>query len=844
MRTTLKKASRNFLYRHPWQLCLAILGITLGVAVVVAIDLTLESSLQAFTRTTQALSGKATHRIVASDGGLDEKLYTALRVEHGIANLSPVINGYVVAAASKNTFKLYGIDPMIESTFQSTWQQQEEESEKGLRLMTEANTVMMSRQTAEKMGLQIDDQFTVIADTGSHNLRIIDWLPEGDAVASELLENLLITDISTAQELLGVVGNLSAIDVMIAPDKGAKLQALRKVLPTDVLFISLDNQAESLQQMTHAFAINLNAMGLLSLLVGMFLIYNTMTFLVIQRRPLIGSLRSIGVTRQQIFQLIISEALILAMIGSALGIVLGIILGQSLLHIISGTINVFYFRVDHSILILSPLQIAKGLLLGIGATLLAVLAPAWEATRLSPQHTLLRSQLESDVRRLMQSAAVVAFLFILCSLTLILFSGTNVSLGLISIFLLLFGFALLTPVVTLLLMYFLERALGRYSSIVARLPVRTVRTEISRTGIAIATLMIAVSVSIGMDLMIGSFRLTVSEWLQTSLQADLYVNLAGNTQASNKSAMDHRLQTNLAKLQGVKMLSSVLHTTLIRGQTLTKVSVFELNAQSRLGFIFKQRGEDVWDSFSQQNSIFVTEPYAYHNKTRIGDNIMLHTDQGEQSFKVIAIYADYSGDQGHLSMSRSNYAKYWPDLGFSGIGLYAQQQADIQQLEMRVKQLLKPYQSVRSEQAIFQASMQMFEQTFKITEILRLLAASIAFVGVFSALMALQFERTRQLGILRAIGMTPMQIGRIISIETGLMGLIAGLFAVPVGLIMAYVLIFVVYQRSFGWTMAFHFDALVIFQALLLALFAALLAGVLPALKMAQTKPAEALRSE
>lgn len=276
--------------------------------------------------------------------------------------------------------------------------------------------------------------------------------------------------------------------------------------------------------------------------------------------------------------------------------------------------------------------------------------------------------------------------------------------------------------------------------------------------------------------------------------------------------------------------------------------MFELNAQSKLGFIFKhkkQSREDVWDAFNQQhNNIFVTEPYAYHNNTKLGDKILLRTGQGDLAFKVVAIYADYSGDQGHLAMSRSNYKKYWPDIGFSGIGIYIKQMADIQQLEKQVKQLLKPYQSVRSEQAIFQASMQMFEQTFKITEILRLLAASIAFVGVFSALMALQFERTRQLGILRAIGMTPIQIGRIISIETGLMGMIAGLCAVPVGFVMAYVLIFVVYQRSFGWTMAFHFDVLVIVQAILLAVIAALLAGVLPALKMAHTKPAEALRSE
>ncbi|MBT3813256.1 MAG: FtsX-like permease family protein, partial [Gammaproteobacteria bacterium] len=426
MSSILKKASRNFLYRHPWQLCLAILGITLGVAVVVAIDLTLESSLQTFTQTAQALSGKASHRIVASDGGLDEKLYTALRVEHGIQNLSPVINSYAVSVTPpESTFKLYGIDPMTESSFQSAWQQQEGTGN-GLRLISEPNTVLMSRQTAKKMGLQIDDQLTVMTDTGAHDLRIIDWLPEDDAGASELLENLLITDIATALELLGLVGKLSAIDVLIAPDQGAKLQDLRNALPADVLLMSLDNQVESLQQMTHAFTINLNAMGLLSLLVGMFLIYNTMTFLVIQRRALIGSLRSIGVTRQQIFQLIISEALVLAIIGTALGILLGIILGQSLLHIISGTINAFFFRIEYSTLILSPLQIAKGILLGIGATLLAVLAPAWEATRQSPQHALLRSQLESGVRRLMRSVIMVALLFILCSFMLILLSGTNV----------------------------------------------------------------------------------------------------------------------------------------------------------------------------------------------------------------------------------------------------------------------------------------------------------------------------------------------------------------------------------------------------------------------------------
>jgi putative ABC transport system permease protein len=222
----------------------------------------------------------------------------------------------------------------------------------------------------------------------------------------------------------------------------------------------------------------------------------------------------------------------------------------------------------------------------------------------------------------------------------------------------------------------------------------------------------------------------------------------------------------------------------------------------------------------------------------------VRADQSELPFEVIGIYADYSGDQGHLAMSRQNYQRYWPDLGYSGIGVYAREGTDIKQLESRISKLLTAQQSVKSNQEIYKASMIVFEQTFTITETLRWLSAAIAFVGVFSALMALQFERTRQLGILRAIGITSRQLTVLIISETGLMGLVAGLLAIPVGFIVAYVLIFVVYQRSFGWTMAFYFDSGVLYQGLALAFIAALLAGVFPAMKMAQTKPAEALRTE
>jgi putative ABC transport system permease protein len=867
MSSVLNRASRNFLWRHPWQLALAIVGIALGVAVVISIDLAMESSLNAFDQAGKAFSGVASQRIVAADGGLDEKLYRRLRVEEGIQNLSPVVSGYVVASKQADTgFNLIGIDPFVEKPFQSIWQTRHHEDTTAdwlTRLITEPDTALISEQTASRLGLKIDDYLAIETEQGERRLKIIGFLALNNAVSEQVLSRLIITDIATAQEVLGMFGRLTAIEVLIdeqPPDSGGpaetpSLAKVRKTLPDNALLVEAESQSQAMREMTRAFSINLKALGLLSLLVGMFLIYNTMTFLVMQRRRLIGSLRSIGVTRRQIFRLIISEALLLAAIGTLIGIALGIALGQGLLYLISGTINAIYFRIDVASLMITPLQLGKGALLGITATLLAVLPPAFEATRISPVAVLARSQLETSLRRLIKAANLISFIFILGGMALALWSGKSIALGLASIFLLLFGFAMMTPALTLMFMKLIERVFGRFSGVLVRLPARMVSAELSRSGIAIAALMIAVSATIGMDLMIGSFRQTVADWIQTSLRADLYVSLPGDKRP-DQAQKDQRLKTKLAELQGVQMLSSVLHTDIVTAREevsavaaaendFTKVAVFELNEKSRPGFIFKHETDnELWNRFEQQQAIIVTEPYAYHHGVKIGHKVLLRTDSGSQPFEVIGIYADYSGDQGHLAMSRRNYRRYWPDLGYSGIGVYAKDGVDLQQLENQINKLITGQQSVKSDQAIYKASMEMFEQTFTVTETLRWLSAVIAFVGVFSALMALQFERTRQLGILRAIGVTSGQLAMLITGETALMGLVAGLIAIPVGYIVAYMLIFVIYQRAFGWTMAFHFNAGEIYQGLALAVIAATLAGILPALKMAQTKPAEALRSE
>ena len=848
MSPLLNRASRNYLWRHPGQLTLALLGISLGVAVVIATGLTLESSLKSFVQAGKTVSGAASHRIIANDGGLDEWLYAQLRLVRGVRELSPVIQTQVTVPAQPGIdFKLVGIDLFINKSFQSGWRKDfvPVQSKQAVLMTTEPGTALLSRTAARQLNLEIDDKLTLLTPRGKQQIRIIGFITPNNAIAEQALRHVIITDIATAQELTGLYGKLSFIDVLANNSSTDIKSQITDSLPGNTHLIALETQAQTVRQMTEAFSVNLTALSLLSLLVGMFLIYNTMTFLVIQRRRLIGNLRLTGVTRRQIFFLILKEAFWLAIIGTSAGILLGILIGQGLLQRVSTTMNSIYFNVEATVLFISPWQIGKAALLGLSATLLAVLAPAWEATRLSPATILARSKLESDVRSLTKSAILLGVVFIITGICVALFSGDSIKLGLSSIFLLLIGFALLTPKITLMIMSGLERLLGQFLGIMGKLPPRMISAEISRTGIAIAALMITIAATIGMDLMIDSFRQTVSQWLKITLQADFYVALSQDKLAPGKPEADQKLKAGIAAIPGVTLLSNVLRTRIMADQGLIPVSVFELNEKSKRGFLLKANEHtDIWNLFEQQQSVIVTEAYAYHHRIKPGSVIQLQSTQGLKAFTVLAIYTDYSGDRGHIAMSRRQYLRFWPDLGYSGIGVYTQPNIDHNRMENRIRTLLTNTQTLRSNAEIYQASMQIFKQTFTTTETLRWLAAGIAFVGVFGALMALQFERTRQLGILRAIGITPGQIMLLITSETGLIGLVAGLLAIPAGFIVAYMLIFVVYQRSFGWTMAFHINTSAMLQGVLLAFCAALLAGIIPARKMANTLPSNALRSE
>ena len=852
MNIILFRSSRHFFLRHPWQLGLAVTGIALAVAVVVSVDLVNKSAGHAFERSTETIVGRATHRIVAGPAGLDERLYTRMRVDQGVRDIAPVIEAYVTLEKDekRETLIFLGLDPFAERTFRAyAWfnNLQNTEGEGALiPLLMERNTVLLDAVTATRLGLETNDKATLV--TGGRRIPVhVAGLLAGTAPGSSHgPDNLLLADIATAQELLDMPGRLSRIDVVLGDGNNGMKSRLQSLLPDGVALLPATTRSRSLKQMTRAFHTNLSALSLLALLVGMFLIYNTMTFMVMQRRPLFGRLRALGATRRQLGAIIVMEAMLVGLAATIAGLLFGVALAHGLLAVVNRTINEVYDLLTDTNLTLSNLSLLKGALLGLAGTLLAAMPATLEATRVTPKQALLRSHLEASSRRLVAPATLAGVVAIGAGFVVIRLSSPGIGLGFSGIFIIIMGITLLIPLVAVVLMACVKPLLSWVFGISGRYACQSVAASLSRTMAAIAALMIAIATVIGIGLMVNNFRISVDRWLQQALRADMYVSLSSTGTTASAHALDAGFADAILALPQVEAVSNVRRISIESSRGLTELAAYGLNEVAWKGFEFKQgEADDIRLAFEREDAVIVSEPYAWRHGLKVDDMLELRTDNGHRPFRVLGVYKDYGSDQGVVSLSRRTYERHWRDDRYSGFGIYTLPGTDMEVLRRQVQQLAPERDLwLQDRNKILQTSLEVFDNTFVVTDILRVLAAIIAFIGVFSALMALQLERSQEHALLRAMGFLPAQVRRLIISETGLLGLVAGLLAIPVGCLITALLILVINRRSFGWSMELQFSADIVLQGIALGLAAALLAGIYPAWKISRSEPARALREE
>ena len=848
--TALIKVAWRYLVGHPLQGSLMLLGITLGVAVAVSVDVANASAERAFELSTEAVTGRATHYISGGPGGLSEEIYSQLRVSGELRiPMAPVLSHMVRSPQiSDQSLQLLGVDPFAEAPFRNYYGGGDSllAPESLVAFLVQPGAILISGDLASQHGLANGDQLELLLNGQSYSGFIAGLVQPQDALSARALENLILADISTVQELSDQLGVLERIDLIIPQETQIQvLSELDSNLPDGVSVLQAESRSQGVQQMTAAFRTNLTALSLLGLLVGFFLIYNTMTFSVIQRRKSFGTLRALGVTGKEVFLLVLGEAALIGILGSALGILLGIFLGKGAVNLVSQTINDLFFALTVRDVSLPTQSLIKGALLGVAATLFASIAPAREAALSPPRAILSRAKVEILSQKLVDWAAIAGvFLAGGSALWLASFElGLNASFA--GTFGIVIGFALLSPWLTKLLMPYIARILAKVIGPIGRIAPREVSNSASRTSVAMAALMVAVAITIGVSLMVSSFRQSVIVWLDQILSNDIYVSVAGASLPEPMVAIDEDV------LERAELWPGVAEVHLLRnvqvdspyGPITVSANNNPNDGKEQVYVSAQGGGAEVWQAV-QNGAVMVSEPLANRLGLSLGEGIELYTNEGPRVFQISAIFSDFTSSQGNVIMWLPNYQILWDDYAVTAFSAGVEGTFEVDRIVDEMRSELSPQQQlhIRSNLSLRQESLDVFDRTFTITAALQVITTLVAFVGVLSAMLSLQLEKQRQLGIMKAIGLSARQLWTLILVETGLIGALAGLLALPTGYSVALILVQLINKRSFGWTFQLHLEADPFVRAFLVSIAAALLAGLYPAYRISRRRAAEAMR--
>jgi len=371
--------------------------------------------------------------------------------------------------------------------------------------------------------------------------------------------------------------------------------------------------------------------------------------------------------------------------------------------------------------------------------------------------------------------------------------------------------------------------------------------NLSRTAVATASLMVAVAVAVGMNLMIESFRSTVQLWLEDTLRGDIYGSAPSYTSTNPTESIEPPV---LEKLLDWSEITRIDTLRTVRAES--RFGAVTLNATENPDFGNERKyierdvpERDIWSAM-QNDNILVSEALSYRLDLGLGDSLSLLGSNGWINFNVIGIIYEYTSSEGSLWMAYDVYRQHWEDEDITALALRLENGVDADLLSTKIQDSMSSIQrlTIRPNQVLKDEVLKIFDRTFAITNAMRLMATAVAFIGVLTTTLVIQLEKQRELGILCALGMTAGQLWRLVLLESGLIGLVSGLLAMPTGYVLARILIDVINRRSFGWSLQIAPRPGIFLQGLFLALLASLLAGILPAVRINRMAAAEAIRYE
>jgi len=837
------------LFREPVRTTLTILAIALGVAVVLAIDLAGGAATGSFHSSMETLAGDNDLEIVAS-GGVPESVVGKLAALPYAIRVSPRIEDYGIIADTKKSLPLIGLDLVADGSAyaqngsQSTADHQSQtESENLFDHLGDADSIWAGSSAGYKAG---DHVGLLIND------RVRSYTVRGVYADSNGNEAAIVMDLAAAQQALNRFGRVDRILLKVprTPSLEDWQQRLRAVLSAGVEIRPQGTGTKENRSMLAAFRWNLRLLSYISLIVGAFLIYNTISVSVVRRRVEIGIVRALGASRGVILAAFIGEAACFGIAGALIGLPLGRFMATGAVRLMAATVESLYVSSRPGSIELSPISVFLALAIGIGIAVASAYSPAREASQVSPAEAMARGRREYDVRvyksRDLWLALALAVLAVAASRAPAL-AGKPL-LGYVAAILLVVASSLAMPAFVHSLTSFSAKLVGRLLGVEAMLASRSLAASLRRTSVLVGALSTAIAMMTAVGIMVGSFRQTVMIWMGDQLPADLYLRPAGSAAADRHPTISSGLAEELAKLPGVAAIERLrIYEISYEGMpaSLGSADLNVLRAHQDSDFFSGRPREQVLAELRDSNAVAVSEPFTYKHHVRAGDSLLLSLGETQASFRVVDVFYDYSSERGSILMDRNTMLKYLPDPAPSNLAIYVSQGAQLEKVRAEIERVAAGHRVLMfSNRDLRSEAIRIFDRTFAITYALEAVAVFVAVMGIAGALLALVIDRRRELGLLRFLGAATGQVRKLILVEAGLLGLLANLAGLALGFALSLILIYVINKQSFGWTIRFHWPVEVLLGALTVVYGATVLAGIYPAQVAVRLNPLEVVHEE
>jgi putative ABC transport system permease protein len=841
--------SLRYFARHPALTALNIVGIALGVTVFLSIQIINHSALESFRASVDIVAGKADLEVIGDGLRFDEMAYPVVANDPGIAAATPTVEDIASLTDYPGEYlQLLGIDIFSNGPLR-TFELHDAQNQKPdiAGFLRDPKVIALTRKLSRRLGLRIGDPLRVETQAGTETFHVGYILDFGeDAPGAD--DHLSVMDIANVQENFRHVGKLSRISALLRPgaDFNAVCAELRAKLPANVIVQAPDRRNRQIERMIGAFQLNLTALSLISLLVGMFLIYNTVATAVVRRRHEIGVLRALGLSGAQVQGLFMAEALVLGVAGCLLGLVLGVVMAGQLVGAVSQTITSLYILASIQNLFVSPWAVIAAMVLCLGAVLAAAWFPAREAALLPPIEALSVGHLEEESARSTGRWLAVG-LGLLCLAILvgeISLHGGPVWFSFGAALFTLLGFAFFVPTMSVGFSRWV-----RPRSIMARIAFGHFAQSLHRTSMAIASLVVALAMVVGISTMIFSFRTTVESWLNRSIQADLVIAPAANLLIGNREMVRPEVERIVAATPDISYDSFRELRVQLNGQQVKLASVRLAVTRYIEKLTFAQgNDQEAFNAAIDHGAVLVSQPFFRRFHLGLGDTIQLATPTGRHDFKIAGVYIDYTTEGGVILVDWQTYRKFWQDDAINGIGIYIDKKSGLTaaQLQAALRPKLAPYGDylIKSNRELRDQVFRIFDQTFSVTYILQTIGIIISALGIFLSLTILVAERRREISILRAVGASRGQIEAMVLWEAGIIGLLGSFLGIIAGLVLAWILSFVINVSFFGWTISWATPWRFLVALPFMVIGAALVAGYWPARQAAHLDIADGVKME